>query len=157
MINSISSMSSATSLMRTNSLQRQPPPPDRDVFKLADTDSNGVVSGTELETLVKGIEKVTGNTIDQDALNSYDADGDGGLNSEELLGLMQSNGFSGPEMLDIENGDSGMRPPPPPPPSTEQVLASYASNSGGDMLSQLIDLLNGETSQQEVSSIDLQS
>lgn len=157
MINSISSMSSAASLWRTNTQQRQLPPPDRDVFKLADTDGSGVVSGTELETLVKGIEEVTGNTIDQETLNSFDADGDGGLNSEELLGLMQNNGFSGPEMLDMENGETGMRPPPPPPPSTEQALASYASNSGDDMLSQLIDLLNGNTSQQEVSSIDLQS
>lgn len=142
-MSSISSMSNALSMMRGNSTQRQPPPPDKDVFQVSDTDGNGVVSGTELETLVKGIEKVTGNTIDQDTLNSYDTDGDGGLNSEELLGLMQSNGIFGPEMLNSENGETGMRPPPPP--STEHVLSTYAQNSGDDMLSQLMDILQNMT------------
>lgn len=156
MINSVSSMSNAVSMMRSSGAQRQPPPPGQDVFKLSDTDSNGVVSGTELETLVKGIQEVTGNTIDENTLASFDADGDGGLNGEELLGLMQSNGFSGPAMVNSENGETGMRPPPPPP--TEQALSSYAQNSGDDMLAQLLEMLqNGTDNENALTSIDVTS
>ncbi len=158
MINSISSMSSAVSMMRSNSTQRQPPPPQgKDVFQLSDTDGDGVVSGTELETLVKGIEEVTGNTIDQDTLSNFDADGDGGLNGEELLGLMQSNGFSAPQMVNPEGEESGVRPPPPPP-SSEMAMSAYAQNSGDDMISQLLNILQGNTEDTDAtSSINLTS
>jgi len=146
MVSSISSMNSAVSMMRSNSMQRQPPPPpEKDAFKLSDTDSNGVVSGSELETLVAGINEVTGSTLDSDGALAYDADNDGGLNGEELLSLMQKNGFSVPEMIGSEDEESGMRPPPPPPP-TEQALSAYAQNSGDDLLSQLMDFLQNGTS-----------
>ena len=157
MINSISSMSSVTSLMRSNSMQRQQPPPEKNIFQAADTDNDGIVSGTELETLVKGIEEVTGNTIDQDTLSSFDADGDGGLNGEELLGLMQSNGFSFPEMITEESEEMGMRPPPPPPPSSEQAISSYAQNTGDDMITQLMNILQNGTEDNStgITSIDV--
>ncbi|SHO49928.1 EF-hand domain-containing protein [Desulfopila aestuarii] len=159
MVSSISSMNSAVSMMRSNSMQRQPPPPpaDKDVFKLSDTDSNGVVSGTELDTLVKGIEEVTGKTIDPDTLAGFDTDQDGGLNGKELLSLMQKNGFSVPEIINSESEGTGIRPPPPPPP-TEQALSAYAKNTGDDMLSQLMDLLqSGASENNGTTSVDVTS
>ncbi len=156
MVSSVSSMTSTVSMMRSSGMQRQPPPQDKDVFQIADSDGNGVVSGTELETLVKGIEEVTGNSIDQETLSSFDADGDGGLNGEELLGLMQSNGFSGPEMLEFEGEEQGVRPPPPPP-SSEQALSAYAENSGDDMIAQLMDIVQAGADEIETSTINVSS
>jgi hypothetical protein len=142
-------------------MQRQPPPPPpgQDVFKLSDTDSNGLVSKTELSTLVKGIEEVTGNTIDvDDALSTYDADQDGGLNGEELLSLLENNGFSQPlQMLDDESGESASQPPPPPPPQQE-AMASYARNSVDDLMQQLLDRLRESgVSETDTLAIDVTS
>ncbi len=152
MISSVSSMSSSMSTMSSSATQRQPPPPpDKDVFKMADSDSSGLVSSSELESLVSSIEEVTGSSIDvDDALSSYDADGDGSLNGEEMHGLMASQGFLPSEMISDEGGDSGMQPPPPP--STEQAMSAYSQYSGEDSLSQLIDLLQGKTDSTETYS-----
>lgn len=140
MINSISSSSNAMSMMRSSATQRQPPPPQgKDAFQISDTDSNGVVSQTELETLAAGIEKVTGNSINvEDALSSFDADQDGGLNGEELLEMLSSNGFSPPEMNSSTQGESSAMPPPPP---YEQAVSAYSQNSGEDMMAQLLEVL----------------
>lgn len=143
MISSISSSSNTMSMMRSSVMQRQPQ--GKDAFKLSDTDGNGLVSSTELETLAAGIKKVTGSTINvDDALNSYDADQDGGLNGEELLQLLTDMGFSPPEMTASEDGKSSAMPPPPPPPSSEQVASAYSQNSGDDMLAKLMDLLQNQ-------------
>jgi hypothetical protein len=132
------------SMMRSSAMQRQAQ--GKDAFKLSDTDGNGLVSSTELETLAAGIEKVTGSTINvDDALSSYDADQDGGLNGEELLQLLTDMGFSPPEMTTSDDGkSSAMQPPPPPPPSSEQVTSAYSQNSGDDMLAKLMDLLQNQ-------------
>lgn len=149
MINSVSM--SSTSMMGTSSMQRQPPPPDKDVFKVADSDSDGLVSSTELETLAAGIEEITGNSINVDeALSTYDADGDGGLSGEELFGLLSSQGFNPGGMINSEEGDSGMMPPPPPPP--EQASSAYQANSSDDTISQLIELLTGGNESEETYS-----
>ncbi len=146
MINSVSSMSSSMAMMRSGATQRQPPPPDKDVFKAADSDSDGLVSSSELKTLAASIEKMTGNSIDvDDALASYDADQDGSLSGEELHGLLISQGFLPSEMIGNEDGDSGMMQPP----KTEQALAAYAKNSGEDTISQLIALLKENSANAE--------
>ncbi len=152
MINSVG-MNSAMSVMGTGSMQRQPPPPGKDVFKVADSDSDGLVSSSELETLAAGIEEITGNSIDvNEALSTYDADGDGSLSGEELFGLMSSQGFNPGGMVNSEEG--GMMPPPPPPP--EQAASAYGQNSGEDTLSQLIELLkNGSDNDEEYSALEL--
>lgn len=154
MINSVG-MNSSMSMMASSAMQRQPPP-DKDAFKVADSDSNGLVSSTELATLAAGIEEITGNSIDvNEALSTFDADGDGSLSGEELFGLMSSQGFNPSRMSDIEGEDGGMRPPPPPPPP-EQAASAYASNSGEDTLSQLIELLTGSSdSEEEYTSLAL--
>ncbi|MCD4688392.1 MAG: EF-hand domain-containing protein [Desulfuromonadaceae bacterium] len=151
MISSVSSMSS----MSSSSIQRQPPPPDKDVFKVADSDSDGLISSAELKTLAAGIEEVTGNSFDiEEALNSFDADEDGALSGEELFGLMSSQGFNPAAMISSEDGEDGMRPPPPPPPA--QVSSAYEQNSGEDTLSQLLEILKGSSdSEEEYSSFAL--
>ncbi len=139
MISSVSSNSSM-SMMASRAMQRQPPPADKDVFKVADSDSDGLVSSTELKTLAAGMEKVTGNSINVDeALSTYDTDGDGSLNGEELFGLMTSQGFNPADITNSEGDEGGMKPPPPPP---EKVTSAYASNSSEDTIGQLIELLN---------------
>ncbi len=62
MINSVSSGASAMSMM--SSTQR--PQQGKDAFQMSDTDGDGLVSATELETLAAGIEEVTGNSISND-------------------------------------------------------------------------------------------
>ncbi len=148
MINSISSMTSMMS-MRSGTMQHRPPPPDNDVFQLSDSDSDGSLAIGELESLVEIISETTGTTINaQEAMTTYDTDGDRGLSGEELLSLMTDSGFAPPP-----GGKNGA---PPPPPPTEQVLASYAGNSGQDLITELLhNLQNGEDVSEEESSIDI--
>lgn len=149
MINGISSMASTMSKMNSSTVQqRQPPPPEKDAFKIADSDQDGLVKDTELATLLNGIAETTGNTISTDeALSGYDVDGDGGLNGEELFALLSENGFA----LEGQDGEAG-GPPPPPPASMEQALASYTQNSGEDSIQQLLDYLQGDQSNEDESS-----
>lgn len=150
MINSISSISNAMYTNSSSAMQRQPPPPERDVFQLADSDSDGLVAGTELEAIVEKIAETSGNTIStENALSAFDADGDGGLNGEELLALLSENGFS---LSEGQNGEGGA-PPPPPPPSMDKALSSYAQNLGDDLIQQLISNLQGDENNQEESSV----
>ena len=146
MLSSVSNSSSAMSMMSTNALQRHPPSQGQDAFKLSDTDGDGLVSKSELETLASGIEEVTGSSINvDDAISSFDANQDGGLSGEELLEMLTSMGFSPPEMTASEDGESSaMAPPPPPPPSSEQASSAYSENTGDDMLAQLIELLESQ-------------
>lgn len=158
MISSISSSSNTMSMMRSSAMQR--PHQGKDAFQLSDTDGDGLVSNTELETLASGIEKVTDNTINvDDALSSYDADQNGGLNGEELLQMLTSMGFSPPEMATSEDGKSSAMPPSPPPPSSEQAISAYSQNTGDDMLAQLLDLLQNQedTDTSTYSSVNVTS
>ena len=143
MINSINGTSSAISMMMlSGSMQRQPPPPEKDLFQVSDTDGDGQVSEAELGSLVEGINQVTGSSLTAaDALSSSDADQDGYLSSEELLGMMTQNGFSSPGMTGTESGES--RQPPPPPP-VGQAMSSYAQNAEEDTLAELLELLQGD-------------
>lgn len=156
MINSISNMGSSMQMMRSSGMQGPPPPKDKDVFQVADSDGDGLVSLVELEVLAEGMEEVTGNSINVDeALSSFDANQDGGLSGEELLQMMGSNGFAPPGMVDSEESGSAVKPPPPPP--MDQTLASYGQNSGDDQIAQLIELLQSNDSDEEYASIDVTS
>jgi len=155
MINSIDSMSSTMSMMRSGPMERRQPPPDKDVFQVADTNSDGVVSGSELETLAKGIEESTGTSLDLDeALSSFDADQDGALTGEELKGLMDSLGFAPPAMSRNATGEAeGMEPVQP---SYEQALSAYAQNTGDDRIEQLMEFLKAQNGDDgKISSIDI--
>ena len=155
MINGITSTIGAMPMMRSDSRVRHQPPPGKDVFQMADADSDGLVSGSELETLAKGIEEITGTSIDLDeSLSSFDADQDGALSGKELKGLMDSIGFSPPGMLRNDEGE--MATMQPPQPASERVMSAYAQNTGEDKIEQLIELLkeaNGED--WEYTSIDI--
>jgi len=136
-------------MMSSRATQRQPPPPpaDKDVFKVADSDSDGLVSSTELSTLTAGIEKITGNNINvADAMSSYDANGDGSLSGEELSGLMSSQGFNPAQITDGQGEESSMMPPPPP---MQQAISAYGQNSSDDSISQLIELLKGSSDSED--------
>lgn len=150
MINSIG-MSSTMSMTGTNAMQRQPPP-DKDLFKVADADSDGQVSAGEFETLAAAIEEVSGNSIDIDeAMATYDADADGSLSGEELFGLLSSQGFNPAGVAG--GGDGGMMPPPPPP--SDQAVSAYEQNSGEDTISQLIELLQGDDGADAYSTLEI--
>jgi len=114
MINSIEGTNSTMSMMRSGPMERHQPPPGKDVFQTTDADRDGRVSRSELETLAKGIEEITGSRIDVDeALSSFDADEDGALSGEELKGFMESNGFTPPGMFQNDKGEAVRMPPPP--------------------------------------------
>lgn len=153
MISGVNSMSSSMAMMQSSSAQRQGPPPSsgETVFDVADTNKDGVVSSDELAVLSAGIEESTGSSLDVDeALATFDADGNGGLSGEELQGLMTSQGFAPPMMVENESGDmQEMQPPPPPPPSNETVQSAYGQNSGDDMISQLLEILQGDAGSDE--------
>lgn len=154
----ISSISSSTiSMIQSGSMQRPPPPPGEDVFQVADTDSDGVVSASELKTLVAGIEEVTGNSLDVgEALDSFDLDQDGALSGEELLGLLNDSGFQPPMRFDDTSGETMMEKTTPPPPPPEDVASAYGQNSGGTQIDQLLEYLQSQTGSAEgVSSVNV--
>lgn len=149
MINSISNSSSSI-LLQSNSMQQQPPPPGKNAFQVADSDANGIVSGDELEAVLVSISETTGTTLDsEEILSTYDTDLDEGLSGEEMLNLLTDQGFGPPQEV---NGEAGG---PPPPPPMDQALASYAENSGEDLLSQLLAELQTAGSDAEESSLDI--
>lgn len=146
MVSSISSSMNSAAMMNNSTMPR--PPEGKNAFTVSDTDGNGVVSASELETLAKGIEEVTGTTINvEDALSSFDTNSDNGLSGEELLEMLSSMGFSPPEM----QGDQGDGPPPPPPPSSEEAISAYSQNSGNDLMTQLLDALDNSGDEESTS------
>lgn len=149
MISGISSMNTTTMTMQSNKPHRPPPPPEKDVFQVADTDGDGVVSSSELSTVVEAINETTGSTINVDeAIASYDLEQDGGLSGEELLAMLTDNGFGSPAGMP---GEAEAQQPP----STEQALASYRENAGEDMLMELLNTMqNSSNSSKESYSIN---
>lgn len=155
MISSISSQSTALSMQRSNAAQQKPPPPpDKDLFKAADSDSNGLVSESELSSLVEAMQETGALDSSGDvSLSTYDSNQDGGLSGEELLDMLTANGFQPPQM---EDGQAG---PPPPPPSSSLAMEAYANNSTDDIISQIIAALQGDdgSSAETTGSIDIVS
>ncbi len=146
-------MASSMPMMRSSGIHG-PPPKDRDVFQLADSDGDALVSQTELGAVAEGIEEITGTTINVDeALSNFDVNQDGGLSGEELLQMMTSYGFAPPEMGAGDQRDSAMKPPPP----VEQALSVYGQNSGDDTVAQLLELLQNQDSDEGYTSIDVSS
>lgn len=159
MINSVGNGLSSMAMTGSRQVQKPPPPPqEKDVFQAADTDGNGTVSQTELETLLEGINEVTGENISvEDAINSYDTDQDGALSGEELLGLMVDSGLPHPGAPGGEGEQGDMFPSIQT--SSEQAVASYAQNSGQDSIAQLLEILQGKDDDNSgmSSSLDITS
>ncbi|MCK9293572.1 MAG: EF-hand domain-containing protein [Desulfobulbaceae bacterium] len=115
-----------------------PPPPDKEeMFNSIDADGSGTIDESELASFVDQLAEDTGIELNaEDALSTYDTDGDGALSQEEMDTMMTAS----------------MPSPPPPPPS--QVIAAYNQNSGGsdsETISQLLSLL-GDSGEEEQSS-----
>lgn len=131
MVNSIGSSGSYAMQAMQAMQQRQGP---QDLFKKVDVDSSGGVSQSELKTLAEDINSKTGQSlkVDDTSFSSYDTDGSGTLSENEMMNLMQSNGFGPPGEMG-GSGEMGKIPP-----SKDRAAAAYAANSGGDALSSLI-------------------
>ncbi|MGL1930621.1 MAG: hypothetical protein OCC45_02545 [Desulfotalea sp.] len=161
MINSVSNMASSMTMRNTGS-QKPPPPDGENLFEIGDTDSDGLISASELSSLTKS-NALEGNSIDTDnAIATYDIDQDGGLSGEELFEMLSSIGFAPPEMTasseeSSTSAEQSMRPPPPPPPA-EQVSATYDQYRTDDNeLSALLELLQNDDGENQYSSINITS
>lgn len=153
MINSVSSMASSMQMIRNNGQQGPPRGSEgKDLFRVGDTDGDGLVSASELAILTESSE-LEGSSINVDeAIVAYDANQDGGLSGEELFEMLSNSGFAPPELSSGEQ--SGNQPPPPPP---EQVSATYSQNSGEDQIAKLLELLQSSDSENKYSSINITS
>ena len=97
MINGISSYGSYMSYQQIQAMQQQRGPAE--MFNKVDTDRSGGISQTELETLAESISGKTGQTIDtEDAVSTYDTDGDRELSDEELRAFLDDSGLEPPSM-----------------------------------------------------------
>lgn len=114
------------------------PPDKEEMFSSIDTDGNGEVSESELTTFADKLAEDTGFELNLDeAIATYDADGDNALSEEEMDTMMQAE----------------MPAPPPPPPVSEEALAAYGQNTGeDDLLSTLLSMLSGSADSDEESA-----
>ncbi|MDK9717659.1 MAG: EF-hand domain-containing protein [Trichlorobacter sp.] len=134
-MSSISSISSSISSLFGIDQQKR----KQELFNKVDSDGNSSISQTELTALTDKISEDSGKTLDASSLLSqYDSDSDGSLNSDEMDSLMESikPKHERDAMLNNEdqsgNQSSGL---------DTTSLASYLSNSGQDLVSSLISML----------------
>ena len=150
MVSSISGSMNSAAMMSGSGMIR--PPEGKNAFQLSDSDANGLVSETELETLLSEVEGITGTTISaSEAMSSFDTDSDNNLSGEEMLEMLASMGFTPPERQG-EQGEQAGGPPPPPPPSSSDAISAYSQNSGGDLMTQLLDALSSSDSDEDTTS-----
>ena len=89
MINGISGYGGCMSYWQTQSMPQTRGP--EEMFGRIDSDASGGISHTEFETFA---EKIAGDTLDtEEALATYDADGDGELSQEEMMNFMAASGI----------------------------------------------------------------
>ena len=106
MVNGIGSSSSYANYLQPQAMRSRPDPAD--MFKKLDADGSGGISESELETLAQKISKDTGQTIDsKKAISTYDTDGNGELNSEEMSAFMQATMQQGMGMMGMHGGHHG--------------------------------------------------
>jgi len=133
MMSAINGMSSYMS-QSTLSISQQ----REDRFARVDQNGDGGVDKTELQTLLDKVSLHSGTSIDaEEALEAFDADGDGVLSQEETEELMAS--------VHEKLG------PPPPPPGAEGV--SGASESEEDAV---VEMLSQQEEEDEAASSVLQ-
>ena len=124
-ISSNSSISSILQKMQSRATEK---------FKELDTDSNGGLDKTELSTMAKELSKMTGKTINvDDAMKTYDANGDGKLSQDETDTMMQKTIGS-------------------PSSSGARAMKAYQANSGDDQLTELLKMLEKSQSSSSTSS-----
>ena len=108
--------------LQEGSQSRQDP---AEKFKELDSDSSSTLDITELSTLALELSKMTGNTLEvEDAITSYDTDGDSQLSQEETMALIRD--FLGP--------------PPEANSEAERAAQAYLANSNDDKISVLMEM-----------------
>ena len=121
MINGIDSYGSYMSYQHSIGMQQSRDPSG--MFTKVDTDESGGISQTELETFAEEISGITGETIDtEDAISTYDTDGDGELSSEELRAFLDASGLQPPQRQGMPQG---------PPPAGGMFSDADSDESGG--------------------------
>lgn len=157
-ISGISSSASAWSSMSTSRASRQ-----QEMFNKVDSDGNGSVNKSELQSMLDGIAKHTGSTSStDDTFSKMDSNGDGSLNQSEMEAGMKSLMPAPPSTMafaQTRNGDGGGGPegvggPPPPPPTGDSASTSATSSSSSD--SDPLDVnKDGVVSEQERAAGDI--
>lgn len=145
MINTISNYGSYMSYQQSQGMQEPRGPAE--MFSRIDSDGSGGISQTELETLVEKISGKTGETIDtEDAVSTYDTDGDGELSNEELRAFLDASGLQPPPRQGM--GMMGMQQGPQP---DGMFKDADSDESGGisqtelETLTEQISLRTGKT------------
>jgi len=124
MINGIGSYTGYQSYLQTQSMRSKPLDKEQ-MFNTLDTDGDGKLSQTELETWASTMAEKTGQTIDtSEALSTYDTDGDGGLSSEEMQAYVSATMRQG-------MGGMGMMQGPPPPPEGQGLFGALDTDGSG--------------------------
>jgi|GEM_PF-845801 len=119
------------------------PPPGmaspEEMFSDTDTNGDGGIDQSELETFAATMSSATGTTLDvEDAVSTYDTDGDGVLNQDEMDTFMQENAPA---------SSSGLM---------QQAISAY--EMGSDQPSSFADLLNQTTTGSTTGdALDLQN
>lgn len=132
-MSTISNMGSSMGmLMNAMSMQR---PDKAQMFGKVDTDASGTVDQTELASFAEQLAQDTGIEIDtEEALSSYDEDGDGGLSQEEMEAMMAAYMPAQPMMFGTGQapGAGGMGAGAmPPPPDKEEMFANIDTDGSG--------------------------
>ena len=116
--------SSLTTLLNTTATQR---PSREQMFSKVDSDGGGTVDKVELSAFAKALQEKTGIEINaEDALTTYDADGDGGLSQDEMDTMMQA---SMPSPLPM----GGMQAMGMAPPDKEEMFSSIDTDGNGEV------------------------
>ena len=124
MINGIGSSNGYQSYLQTQSM-RQKPPDAAQMFNKLDTDGDGKLSQTELDTWAGAMLEKAGQTIDTGgALATYDTDGDGGLSSDEMQAFVSASMQQG-------MGGMGMMQGPPLPPEGQGLFHVLDTDGSG--------------------------
>ena len=126
MINGITSTGSYVTQMLSQSMQQR----KDDLFSKVDSSGDGSIDTTEFSELARKLAENSGSSIDADeAFSTYDADGDGVLNEEELDTFMKDNA-------------------PPPPPGGMNAMG------GMNMQQNMLDDLFSKIDSNSDSSVD---
>lgn len=132
MVNAIGGSGNTLMSMYMERLRAKQSPEEK--FSQLDTDSNGGLSKTELETVLSDITAKTGATLSvDDSIASYDADNDTMLSQSEMDTMMR----------DIMEQYG----PPTGEASMEQAISAYMNNSESDQLTSLLDKLSAKEMQ----------
>lgn len=147
MINGIGSSTGYQSYLQTQSMRNKPPDAAQ-MFGKLDTDGDGKLSQTELDTWASTMSEKTGQTIDtSEALSTYDTDSDGGLSNEEMQAFVSATMQQG-------MGAMGMMQGPPPPPGQQGLFGALDTDSSGGVSESELSTWAANMSEETGTTID---